>query len=126
MGRVIILSSRHANDLLDQDQVFRDRYHNTKTGEVIDFMGFKFYESVQTPEFDGTTKAAFGASPVDPRPASVGIYAPRAFKAMGSVKMYHSKAEEDPKNRQTEVGFRVRSLMLPKKNTGFGAIISGV
>lgn len=126
VGRVMILSSLHANHLLASSQVFRDLYHNTKTGEVLNFMGFKFYESVQTPLFDGTTKASFGATPADPRDASVFIFAPRAFKAMGTLKMYWDKAENNPRTRQTELGFQVRSLMLPKKNLGFGAIISGL
>jgi hypothetical protein len=124
-GRVIVLSSDHVNDLLTADQSFRDRYNNTVSGEVINFFGFNFYEEAVTNKYVAAgTKKAFGAAPVaGDRKASTGFFAPRSIEAIGTVKMYYAKAELDPKNRRTEVGFQMRHLAMPLDSKGTGAII---
>jgi hypothetical protein len=40
--------------------------------------------------------------------------------------MYHSLAENDPENRRSVVGFRIHHICLPKKDLGFGALVSQV
>jgi hypothetical protein len=125
-GRMLILCPEHANALLDNDASFRDKYANTKTGEIINHFGFEMYEDPDSVKYDvAGDKKAFGAAPVgSDRPGSVFLYNRRAFKAMGSVNMYYSPANEDPQNRESVMGFRLHHIVLPKKNTGFGAIIS--
>jgi hypothetical protein len=126
-GRVLVLCSDHVNDLLlDSDNSFRDRFINTESGVIKNFFGFDIYEDVYTPVYSDTNvKKAWGAAPAaTDRNASVCFYAPRAFKATGSIKMYYARSEDDPDNRQSKVGFRLHHIVLPKKNEGFGAIVS--
>ncbi len=128
-GRVLVLCNDHVNDLLLVDQSFRDRFINTKTGEPISFYGFDIYQDVFCPVYNGSTaKKAWGAAaaPSTDRNASTFFYAPRAFRAKGSVQMFWAAAENDPKNRQNEVGFSIYHIVLPKKNVGFGAIASAI
>lgn len=125
-GRVLVLCTDHVHSLLALDQTFRDKYYNTVTGRVIPFMGFEIFESVHNPVYTAANaKKAFGATAAGTdRNASVFFYAPRAVKAMGSSKMYMARAEDDPQNRESVVGFRLYHLVIPKKTLGFGAIVS--
>lgn len=128
-GRFIVLCNDHMNDLLQTDQSFRDRYYNTQTGEPVDFLGYKIFQDVYCPVYNGSSaKKAWGAAaaPSTDRNASVFGYAPRAFQAKGSVTMFYQIAEIDPTNRQTLVGFQLHHIVLAKKNIGFGAIVSTI
>jgi hypothetical protein len=127
--RILVLCNDHVNDLLQVDQSFRDRYYNTKTGEPVDFLGFKIFQDVYNPVYAGNlTKKAFdaAAAPSTDRNASLFFYGPRAFKAMGAVEMFYRDKSIDPENRQTVLGFQLHHIVLPKKNIGFGAIVSGM
>lgn len=130
-GRVLVLNSTHVNELLmDQlengTNVFRDLYVNTKTGEAIDFYGFTIYEDTYSVMFNAAgTKKAYGAAAASgDRPASVFVIAERAFQANGTAKFYLREAKDDPEMRQNRAGFRLYTKMMPKLNTGFGAVIS--
>jgi hypothetical protein len=54
------------------------------------------------------------------------FYAPSTAKARGSVKRYMSDADKDPLNRRSVVGFRLYHLVIPTKNVGMSAIVSGL
>lgn len=125
-GRVLVLCSDHVEDLLNTSEAFEKQYKDITSGTVLNLYGFKIYEDVYNPVYDATNaKKAFGAASAGTdRNASTFFYAPRAFKATGSVKMFASKAENDPENRESKVGFRLYHIVLPKKNVGFGAIVS--
>lgn len=127
-SRILVLCNEHVQDLLtDTDQNFKDRFYNTKTGEPIDFYGFEVFQDVFPIVFNSSTgvKKAWGAAGAGTdRNASTLILRQRAFQARGTVKMYYRLAENDPENRETRAGFRLYHVALPKKTTGFGAILS--
>lgn len=129
-NRELVLCPLHVLDLQEQDTSFEKAWIALKSGEVLDMYGFMISKFTANPVFDKTTvtKKAYGALP-DPEnelAVSVAYYNKRAAKAKGSVKMYMSEAKGDPKNRETVVGFALRQICIPKKDIGFGAIVSGV
>lgn len=125
-GRVLVLCNEHVEDLLLTSETFVRQYKDIRTGEILRLHGFDIYEDQYAPKYDDTTfhKKAYGAAGGNEHSASVAFYAPRAFKAMGSVEMFYRDAKEDPENRMNTVGFRVYFVCLPKKITGFAAIVS--
>lgn len=129
-GRELVLCSQHVEDLLLTSEKFEKQYQNVKTGEVLDMYGFIISEYLEEPVYydnAGTlTKRAFGAAsvPAEDQSASIVYYNKRAAQATGEVVMYMAEAKNDPENRETKVGFRVYHICIPKKNTGFGAIVS--
>jgi hypothetical protein len=128
-GRLLVLCNDHVNDLLQSDQSFRDRFYNTQTGQILNFMGFNIFQDVYNPIYDASgNKRAWGAAaaPSTDRNSSVFFYSKRAFKAMGSLDMFYRDASIDPENRQTVIGFQLYHVVLPKKNIGFGAIVSTI
>lgn len=124
--RVLVLCNDHVNDILLFDQSFRDRFSNTETGMIKNWMGFNVFQDVYNAKYDASnTKKAWGSAAAGTdRNASVFFYAPRAFQAAGTAKMYYAKSENDPENRTSKLGFRLYHIVLPKKTTGFGAIVS--
>lgn len=127
-NRRLVLCSDHINDLLEADQKFKDQYHDYSTGVISKMYGFEIYEAANCPLFDSTTKKkkSFGAvATANDFEASVFFYVPRMFKCKGSVKMYYSKAENDPLYKRNTVSFTARFVALPqKKEKAVGAIIS--
>lgn len=129
VGRFVVLCNDHVNDLLQTDQSFRDRFWNTQSGEPMDFMGYKVFQDVYNPIYNGSlAKKAWGAAaaPTTDRNASVFGYAPRAFQAKGDVSMFYQIADINPTNRESVVGFQLYHIVMAKKNIGFGAIVSDV
>jgi hypothetical protein len=128
--RVLILGNTHVNELLldsvDGKNLFRDIYANTATGAPINVFGFSIYEDSYEVMFNAAgSKKAFGAvAAVGDRPSSTLVVKTRAFRAIGWAKTYMKESVEDPYNRETVAGMRLYHTMLPKKNTGFAAIIS--
>lgn len=129
-GRELVLCPLHVEDLLLDSKAFENQYSRIKPGEVLDMYGFKVTKFVANPVFNNATgkKKAFGAAvnPASDLPASLFFYNRRAVQATGSVKMYKAEAKDDPKYRQSEVGFRLYHICLPKKWEGFGAIVSSM
>lgn len=128
-ARFLVLSNKHANDLLLVDQSFKDRYYNTASGKVIaNILGFNIFESIHTPKFVGTTyaKKAFGAaaagSDVD---ASFFFNNINSMKATGTTSMYLREAAQDPENRKTVIGFRQYFIVSPVQSKAIGAITDG-
>lgn len=125
-GRRLVLCSDHVNDLLAQDQQFRDQYYNYTTGKIANLYGFEVYEYVNNPCFkaDGT-KVAYGTAPgAGEYQVSVAFYTKRMFKATGSTKMYYSEARTDPQNQRSLINFRHYYMVLPKKQEAIAAIMS--
>lgn len=125
-GRVLVLSADHVADLLLEDKALEMQYHNHKEGAISkNYYGFELYEDIYSPEYDGSLdKIPFGSN-TSGRAASVLFLAQRTAKARGSVKRYMSKAEDDPENRETLVGFRLYFIAIPTSLKGQGAIVSG-
>lgn len=126
---MLILCADHIADLLLEDLTFKTQYQNIKDGLISkNYLGFEVYEDtneVTYKDVAGTlTKEAFGATPQG-KAASIVAYKPNLVKAMGTVKRYASKAEDDPKNRKNEIGFRLWAICLAIKDEGMGAIVSG-
>lgn len=129
-GRELVLCPSHVADLLMVDESFAKQYKNMKTGEILNLYGFIISEFPGNPNYADNlstlTKKAFGAAadPATDQAASIVYYNKRAVQATGSAVMYHKEASTDPENRASIIGFRVYHICLPKKNTGFGAIVS--
>lgn len=125
-GRRLVLCADHINDLLLEDQKFAGQYYNYTSGKVSNLYGFEVYEYIANPYFkaDGT-KVAYGKAPAEGEfQVSVAFYTKRAFKAMGSTKMYYSEAATDPVNQRSLVNFRHYYIVLPKKQEAMAAIMS--
>lgn len=126
-GRILVMSTVHANDLLLEDSVFEKGYHNRVSGAIsINYYGFKIYEEVYTPTYDAAlkTKLAFGSATAG-RNSSIVFHKKSTAKAKGSVKRYYSDAKTDPKYRKSVVGYRLWFGCFAIKDQGQGAIIDG-
>lgn len=125
-GRRLVLCSDHVNDLLEDDQKFRDQYYNYTTGKIANMYGFEVYEFENCPYFTKEgTKVPFKNSPSGTdHQASFCFYLKRAFRAQGSTKMYYRDAQTNPDYQQNEVNFRHYYIVLPKKMEALGAIYS--
>ena len=125
-GRILVLCPDHIADLLIEDKALEVQYHNHKEGAISkNYYGFELYEDIYAPEYDGSLdKIPFG-SEISGTPASVLFLVQRTAKARGSVNRYMSKAEDNPLNRETVVGFRLYFIAIPTSLKGQGAIVSG-
>ncbi|WP_259321421.1 hypothetical protein [Phocaeicola coprophilus] len=125
-GRRLVLCSDHVNDLLEDDQKFRDQYYNYTTGKIANMYGFEVYEFENCPYFTKEgTKVPFKNSPSGTdHQASFCFYTKRVFRAQGSTKMYYRDAQTNPDYQQNEVNFRHYYIVLPKKMEALGAIYS--
>jgi len=129
-GRILVLCNRHIQDLLLIDEVFAKQYKDISAGQILNLYGFKIYQYLNTPLYKvvtGTlTKKAFGAAstPSTDQDSSIFFYNQRAFQCRGDVEMFYQDAFTNPQFRESVVGFRTYHICLPKKVTGFGAIVS--
>lgn len=129
-GRTLVLSMEHYNDLLKLNQDFAKKYKDIETGKILpSWYGFQIFQynrpAVYSLAGADYTKKAFGAAstPSTEYKGSIFFYAPRAIQTVGTAEMFFADAQNDPKYRRHEIGFRLYHLCLPKKNTGFGAIV---
>nr|DAY71485.1 MAG TPA: Major capsid protein [Caudoviricetes sp.] len=125
-GRRLVLCSDHVNDLLEDEQKFRDQYYNYTSGKIANMYGFEVYEFENCPYFTKEgTKVPFKNSPSGTdHQASFCFYTKRVFRAQGSTKMYYRDAQTNPDYQQNEVNFRHYYIVLPKKMEAIGAIYS--
>lgn len=125
-GRRLVLCSDHVNDLLEEDQKFRDQYYNYTSGKIANMYGFDVYEFENCPFYTKEgTKVAFKTTPGETdHQASFCFYTKRLFRAQGGLKMYYKEATTNPDNQANEVNFRHYYVVLPKKNEAIGAIYS--
>lgn len=125
--RRLVLAPVHAADLLLADLSFALPYHNAKDGLILpNYYGFETFKYVNAPVFNaGGVKKAFGAAGAGgDRQASVVFLPNKSFVANGTLKFYYKASGENPEYRDSVAGYRVHSVTLPVKNTGFGALIS--
>lgn len=125
-GRRLVLCNDHVNDLLEDDQKFRDQYYNYTTGKVMNMYGFEIYEFVNCPFFTKEgVKVPYTTKPADTdMQASVAFYVNRMFRAQGTTKMYYSEARTSPQTQESLVNFRHHEITMPKKMEAIGAIYS--
>lgn len=125
-GRRLVLCSDHVNDLLEEDQKFRDQYYNYTSGKIANMYGFEVYEFENCPFYTKEgTKVPYKTTPSGTdHQASFCFYTKRLFRAQGSTKMYYKDAVTNPDNQANEVNFRHYYMVLPKKNEAIGAIYS--
>lgn len=126
--RKLVLCSDHINDLLSIDNVFRDRYYNIASGQLITrLLGFDIYENLRTPKFAADlTKKAYGSAAISTdRSASVYFNTANAMKAIGSANVYYRDKSMDPENRMTVLGFDMYYIISPVSARGYGAIVDG-
>lgn len=134
-GRVMVLSTEHAADLIIEDSkrtaAWGGGFQNGAIG--VNHAGFKLWVSVDSPRYAKTAdtsdsntvkwmRQAYGS--VLGREASVVFYKKNAVKATGDVKRYAVAASENPRTRQNEIGFRLYAIAVGIKDEGFGAIVS--
>ena len=126
-GRIMVLSTVHANDLLLEDSAFEKGYHNRVSGAIsINYYGFKIYEEVYTPTYDDTTLArlAFG-SVVAGRNSTIVFHKKTTVKAKGTLKRYAADAKTNPTYRKSVVGYRIWFGCFAIQDAGQGAIVDG-
>lgn len=129
VGRRLVLSKEHENDLLWQDQKFKDQFYNRKDGKPFNQLSFDFFSYNRNPYYNPATKTklTYGAVPdVGESRASVFFLAQRTAKAIGWTKMYYSEAKQDPENQRNLINFRHHSIYLRTEEAAAGAIVSGV
>ena len=125
-GRVLVLCPDHVNDLLEQDQSFKEQYYNYTSGKLMNMYGFEVYTFVNAPYFNKNgVKLAYNATPsATDHKGSFAFYRPRMFRAQGTPKMYYSEAVTNPQTQENLVNFRNYDIVLPKKMEAIGAIYS--
>ena len=127
-GRVLVLNSTHANDLLLEDSAFEKGYHNRVDGAIsINYYGFKIYEEVYTPTYHATTKVKLAFDSVTAgRTSSIVFHKQSVVKAKGSVTRYARDKKDDPENRKSVVGYDLYFGCFAINDQGQGALIDGV
>lgn len=124
-GRILILTSQHRSDLMNEDRTLFNQM--MATNMLYDFKIYKL-ASKRLPRYNKTTgvKVAFGAMkvPTTDAYASIAFHKDEVGRAMGSETMFHSKAENDPTFRRDVIGFAKRAMVIPIRNKGVAAIYS--
>jgi hypothetical protein len=123
-GRVLVLSSKHSEDLQNADRVL---YNQLMTGGTL--YGFKVYylAGKRLPRYNHTTgakvawQAAAGATD---SPASIAFHKDEVMRADGTVDIF--VREKDPELRGDVMGLQKRALYMPIRNKGIAAIYSPV
>jgi hypothetical protein len=127
-GRVLVLNSTHANDLLIEDSVFEKGYQNRVDGAIaLNYYGFTIYEEVYTPTYHATTKVKLAFDSVTAgRTSSIVFHKQSTVKAKGSVIRFARAAKDDPENRKNVVGYDLYFGCFAIQDQGQAAIIDGV
>jgi hypothetical protein len=127
-GRIWVMSSTHANDLLLEDAAFEKGYQNRVDGAIaINYYGFKIYEEVYTPSYHATTKVKLAFDSVTTgRTASIIFHKSSCVKAKGTVERFARDKKNDPENRKSVVGYQLYFGCFAIQDQGLAAIIDGV
>lgn len=130
MGRRLVLCSEHVLDLVSQNQTFEKQYYDYTTGKIANMFGFEIYEYIAMPYYNVGTKVklAYGGVPVSGthNKASVAFYLQRVGQAFGFTKAYISESKNDPLYQRNLLNYRHYDVVLPVKNEGIAAIVSGI
>lgn len=132
-GRVLVLSTEHAADLLIEDSAREKAWGNINGGLLTpNHVGFKLYTSVYGPDYkedagnaNKLTRQAFDSSVSGAKRASICFYNKNVVKATGTVQRFARLAADDPEYRQNTIGFRLWFGAFVTMDAGCGAIISG-
>ncbi|MEO6176948.1 MAG: hypothetical protein ABIP27_17475 [Flavobacterium circumlabens] len=127
-GRVWVMSSTHANDLLLEDSVFEKGYQNRVDGAIaMNYYGFKIYEEVYTPTYHATTKVKLAFDSVTAgRTSSIIFHKNSVVKAKGTVERFARDKKADPENRKSVVGYQLYFGCFAIQDQGLAAMIDGV
>lgn len=126
--RRIVLCSDHVNDLLLDRRRFGDLLNNLNSGSIAPVIaGFKTYQYLLNPVYDGTNKLAYQAVPGDQQwMGSVSFYGPNIGKKTGMTRQYYKPAVIDTDNQSNTLAYRHYFMASPKRNQYIGAVVSGV
>ena len=105
VGRRLVLTADHVNDLLAISESFTRQYNMDTSAGVKQALG--------TAESGNKFQASFA------------FYAQRVFKATGSTKMYFSEAKNDPQNQRNLINFRHYFIAMMKKADASVALVNG-
>lgn len=123
IGRVLVLCPEHVADLLAEDRVFYQQYHNATDGSLSrSYYGFTVYESTYNPTYTAGAKVAYGAV-AGAQVSSICFHNKTAVKATGTVQRFARPSELDPENRENTIGFRLWFVAVAIKDEGIGALI---
>lgn len=129
----IRLSNEHITDLLidtKSNQTFRDLYHKTSAGEMMNVYGFKFFRGNHSILFDNTgAKKALGAAAIaTDRNASIFWTPSMVIKSIGMVTAHLSPISQDTRSNPPKEEFRLTGYIQAqlKHEIGTGAIVSGI
>jgi hypothetical protein len=127
-GRIWVMSSTHANDLLLEDSAFEKGYHNRVDGAIsINYYGFKIYEEVYTPTYHATTKVKLAFDSVTAgRTSSIIFHKSSCVKAKGTVERFARDKKNDPENRKSVVGYDLYFGCFAIQDQGLAAMLDGV
>jgi hypothetical protein len=126
MGRRMVLTSEHWNDLLLDRQYFGNLMIDYNKGGVApEIAGWKITQNLVNPYFTGTNKKTFGVAPIagDFR-ASVFFHESNVGKKQGFTKQYYLPANLNPRNQSNEINYRHYFIVMPFQNKYIGAIAS--
>lgn len=128
MDRRLVLCSDHINDLLLDRRRFGDLLNNLNSGTIAPIIaGFKTYQYLINPVYNGTNKLAYQAIPVDGQwMASVSFYGPNIGKKTGMTRQYYKPSVIDTENQSNTLAYRHYFLASPKRAQYIGAIVSGI
>ncbi|MBF6607765.1 MAG: hypothetical protein ITG00_03400 [Flavobacterium sp.] len=124
VGRILVLCPEHYADLMAEDRIFYQQYHNATNGTLSkSYYGFTVYQSNYNPTYNGDSeKVAFGATQ-GAKVASIVFHKNTAVKATGNIQRFARPSELDPENRENTVGFRLWFVAVAIRDEGVGALI---
>lgn len=128
VGRRLVLTTDHVNDLLGISESFTRQYNlDTVNGRVARLFGFNIFEFANCPVFDSSgEKMPLGAAEEGTKfQASFAFFDKRVFKATGTTTMYFSEAKNDPQNQRNLINFRHYFIALMKKNDAAVTLYNG-
>lgn len=127
MDRRLVLCSDHINDLLLDRRRFGDLLNNLNAGTIAPVIaGFKTYQYLVNPVYNGTNKLAYESVPEDGQWAgSVSFYGPNIGKKTGMTRQYYKPSVIDTENQSNTLAYRHYFMASPKRNQYIGAIVSG-
>lgn len=125
VGRRIVLSTKHWNDLLLDRKNFGDQLVNYNTGMPAPFIaGFQLFQYNGNPLFTSAgVKKAFGAvKAAGDREGSVAFWDGGIAKKTGLTKQYFTPASTDTANQANLLNYRHYFMALPFESRFIGAI----
>ena len=126
-GRRLVLCDDHYNDLLLDRKNFGDQLVNYKEGSPAPrILGFDIFRYSDNPNYNGTTKLAFGAVPTSTQTqGSFAFVTSNVAKKTGFTKQYFKDAKTDTENQTNRLNYRHYFVACPKRVQKIASIASG-